>query len=81
MVLNGQYDVPEVKGLLPGKYEVRIYWPTPVVAKPGAPGPLGLAPPVERVPNKYNNQTELVTDVELGGKSQFDFDLHTDESE
>ena len=73
----GKYAVEAEKGLLPGKYSVRITSPTPSVPDPNAPGYLGLSAPVERVPPKYNIKTELEIEIDRESDNSFDFDLKT----
>lgn len=68
MINAGRYSVPAESGLLPGKYRVRVYWPEKIVFKPG-PNPL----PKERMPAKYNVQSELTVEVRQGGANTFDF--------
>ena len=62
-IMNGAYAVPRAKGLKPGEYRVRIYAPTLVKAEQDAPGPLGLAPPRERVAKQFNVESNLTANV------------------
>jgi hypothetical protein len=74
-VTNGAYDVPAQKGLTPGKYKVRISSPdTSKQAQEEVPGESG---PVarERIPAKYNTQSNEVIEVKKGGPNVFDFDI------
>ena len=82
MIFVGRYFVPCKNGLVPGKYCVRIYWPEKVDAEQvpkGPPGPpakgshIGL--PKERIPAKYNIESELTVEVRQGGANTFDFPL------
>jgi hypothetical protein len=73
----GKFEVSAEKGLLPGKYSVRITSPTPSVPTPGAPGYLGLSTPVERIPPKYNMKTELEVEIDRETDNSFEFDLKT----
>ena len=68
VIHGGRYSIPAEKGLTPGKYRVRIYWPEKIVFKPG-PNPL----PKERIPAKYNVGSELTVEVQQGRANNFDF--------
>lgn len=73
---NGKFKLPAVSGLLPGKYRVRIsaieeFDITPEEYAAGKKAP----PNRERVPAKYNTESQEMIDVDAKGKNQFDFDL------
>jgi hypothetical protein len=79
LIENGRYEIPELKGLPPGSYRVRIF--------AGAPNPPGMGPdgqPAapgadlpgrELIPPQYNVHSELTREITTGGNNQFDFDL------
>lgn len=82
-ISSGKYAIAQADGLTPGTYKVMISsagaLPTPgkkaqaeeVGEMPGL-GPLHAE---ERIPAKYNNQSELTATVKAGGPNVFDFDL------
>jgi uncharacterized protein (TIGR03067 family) len=63
-VLNGEYRIPQDKGLLPGRYRVRIY---------GGDGLSGGGK--ERIPPAYNRKSKIVKEVKQGGLNQFDITI------
>lgn len=70
-ILGGQYSISREGGLLPGKYLVRIYWPEKNVLGQGRGVPL----PKERVPAKYNINSELTAEIRAGEDNKLDFSL------
>jgi len=70
-IIDGSYSIGRDGGLLPGKYLVRIYWPEKNTLGQGRGVPL----PKERVPAKYNINSELTVEVQSGADNQFDFNL------
>jgi hypothetical protein len=75
-IVNGRYEIPEEQGLPPGKYKVVISSAGP--GKAAAPIDLpGDAPPPspERIPAKYNAQSELTIDVTPESEGVYNFDL------
>lgn len=81
-IVNGRYALEEVRGLPPGKYQVRIYSPrlpvraeeTPPGAPPGPPGPESSLLGVERVAAKFNTRTTLTAEVPQNSEPlTFDF--------
>ena len=71
VIIDGAYEIPVEQGLLPGEYQVRIYWPEPAPPELKA----DQAPPKERIPAKYNVTTELSIEVKRDGANKFDFHL------
>ncbi len=76
MIRDGSYRVEAHRGLLPGKYRVRIF---SAEAKaegrvPKAPG-MPAAVPKERIPARYNIKSTLEAPVTKDGENEFDFDL------
>ncbi len=65
VILNGRYDFDD--GLPPGPYEVQVFSHVPGDG-PGAQGA------VERIPPRYNVESELLVEV-MGGHNTFDFHL------
>jgi hypothetical protein len=80
LIANGSYEIPRKDGLPPGEYTARIYSATEAVKGDPSqpPGPTAGQPqPVERIPAKYNINSELQVKVTDGGSNQFNFDLTT----
>ena len=77
MITDGKYSIPAEKGLLPGKYTVRISASQEEGAVPaGPPGPEAETHKVkDLVPPEYNGNSTLSAEVSQGGSNQFDFDL------
>jgi hypothetical protein len=79
MIQNGEFFVPQEKGLPPGTYRVEISSPNtaapPVVYK-GAPGEPTLPPTApERIPAEYNSNSKHSVDVAADGDNHFKFDI------
>ena len=70
-IVAGHYSIGREGGLLPGEYRVRIYWPEKMTKEQGQ----GAALPKERVPAKYNINSELTREVQAGVENKFDFNL------
>jgi hypothetical protein len=75
-LVQGRYTIPRANGLAPGKYRVRITAANATDGpKPGElPGPSG-PPAKERVPAKFNTQSELEATVTSSGPNTFDFEI------
>jgi hypothetical protein len=75
-IRGGQYAIEAKRGLPPGKYEVRIFSskddtsPLPEGVEPG-----GMRPAIERLPPRFNVETELEITVQTGAENKFDFDI------
>ena len=84
LIQDGGYTIDSSHGLPPGKYLVRLFSATRS-AEPPADGPPGPPPPgrkpgepaKERIPPRYNVQSDLVVEVAARGANAFDFDVHT----
>lgn len=73
---KGQYSLPALQGLLPGKYRVKIsaieaFDITPEEYAAGKQAP----PPKERIPAKYNTASQEMVDVQKAGPNRFDFQI------
>ena len=84
LIQQGRYEIPARKGLAPGSYRVRIYWPEkldPRMLKAPVPGqqlsPEEAPRAKEQVPAKFNRDSELTVEVEQDGANAFDFALST----
>jgi hypothetical protein len=79
-IANGQYQIPQEKGLRPGTYRVEISAPDnskPAVAY-SAPGqPRGPATAPERIPAEYNDKSKKTVEVTADGNNHFEFDITT----
>jgi hypothetical protein len=78
VVSGGQYNIPQPKGLLPGKYHVEINAPD-ATAKPifyrSSPGGPGITTQPDRVPAEYNVNSKQTVEVAASGENRFDFDI------
>src|SRR5438876_8124942 len=80
LIKNGNYKVPQEKGLFPGRYKVTLIGGdgrsaagnAGIERQPkGAPSPAGK----ERIPPEYNVKSTLVREVTKEGPNQFDFTI------
>lgn len=83
---GGTYTLPAEKGLPPGEYLVRLFSAESVEAPvPAAPPTESDLPPgfrptktgKERIPARYNVQSDLFVIVTTDGPNRFDFDIQT----
>ena len=79
MIKDGEYHIPQAKGLPPGTYRVDISSPdtkAPLVAVTVAPGE-PPSPPIapERIPADYNTNSKQSVEVSVSKDNQFDFDI------
>jgi len=80
LITNGQYAIPTEDGLPVGKYRVRINAPEGAGAGSDPnqpPGPTTAQPARERIPPKYNTQSEIVEEVTADGPNEFSYDIPT----
>lgn len=73
-IVDGQYSVPANKGLVPGKYKVMISSPDAIEKEESAPGESG-PPAKDRIPRKYNADSQEYVEVKSTGENKFDFDI------
>jgi hypothetical protein len=73
-IADGKYEIPAMKGLLPGKYKVMISSADAVLKEDPAPGESG-PPAKERIPEKYNVKSTEIVEVKKGVPNVFDFDI------
>ncbi len=78
VIVDGDYHIERQQGLCPGKYRVSVTSAQSDGATASAPsmdndnaGNL----PEERIPPRYNTQSELQIEVQREGPRRFDFDL------
>jgi hypothetical protein len=74
-IRDGQYDIPQAQGLLPGKYQVSIN----AVDENAPPDTSGPGGPVARelIPEEYNVNSQKMVDVTVDGENHFVFDIQT----
>lgn len=76
LITAGKYSIPQEKGLPPGKYTVRISSADQSASVPsGPPGMDSSVPAKERIPVRYNSESQLAAEVTAGGDNTFDFAL------
>ena len=73
----GRYTIAIEHGLPPGDYDVRITSPDTAAAPAGPPGPLGPPAVEDRIPPRYNTETELSITVAPDSDGVFDFPLES----
>jgi hypothetical protein len=74
-IADGAYEIPQGKGLRPGKYIVRISAPSGLLSGQGAPGAGKMELPKERVSEKYNTKSKLEVEVKPELSQTFNFDV------
>ncbi len=74
-IQNGAYRIPADRGLLPGRYKVRIHAPTGERRAPtGPPGDSPVSPPPQdKIAPRYNMQSTLTAEVTKAGSNIFDY--------
>ena len=74
-ITDGKFSIPADKGLMPGKYMVRVS-SAEKTAQPSESIP-GVAPPPakDRIPPEYNENTKLTAEVTEKGPNTFDFKI------
>src|SRR6478752_9738183 len=75
LIQDGKFAIAAVQGLEPGKYKVAISAMEGASISPAdyAAGKSPVAAPKERVPAKYNSQSQLVVELQAGKTNQMDF--------
>ena len=79
-VTAGTFQIPEEQGLPPGTYRVRISAPEGGAAATEAePPPPGESAQIakERIPAKWNTQSQEQVEVKADGENAFTFDVKT----
>jgi hypothetical protein len=83
-VENGEFNIPQEKGLLPATYHVSISAPdaaAPPIMTRGPEGRLGAPVQPDRIPRAYNLESTLRAEVTADGDNYFQFDLDGQASE
>jgi hypothetical protein len=79
MIQNGEFHIPQEKGLPPGTYLVEISAPdlsVPPVVYKGAPGEPTLPPTApERIPPEFNVNSKKTVDVSADSDNHFVFEI------
>ncbi len=77
VITDGRYELPAAHGLPEGNYRVSISAPEVIDQEPV----MGreLPPPAERVPPRYNIESQLTAKVTNEGPNGFDFQLKSTE--
>lgn len=78
MILDGKFEIPANQGAEPGKYIVRIFSSGDSIAPEpdGPPGPEGQDQiSEERIPAKYNKETELRAEIGDEGAESLRFEV------
>jgi len=79
MVKDGEFHIPQSKGLPPGTYRVEINSPdtkAPLVVYRPAPGEPPAAPAApERIPPEYNTNSKQTVEVSASKNNDFTFDI------
>jgi hypothetical protein len=80
-IANGEFHLPQEKGLPPGAYLVDISSPdtsAPLAVQKSPPGEPALPPTArERIPAEYNSDSKHTIDVTADGDNHFEFDIHS----
>jgi len=76
VIQDGEYEIPSLKGLLPGEYVVMIFSPETSSDKSSGDDN-GIAPPArERIPEQYNSSSTQRREVRSDAKKEyFRFDI------
>jgi hypothetical protein len=80
MVENGEYHIPQEKGLPPGTYHLEIYAPdndAPPIMMRNTPGGPGIPTAPERIPAEYNVDSDKTIEVTPEGDNEFNFEITT----
>jgi hypothetical protein len=78
MIQQGEYNIPQEKGLTPGTYHVEITSPDvnarPVMV-PVGPGGRGVPTQPERIPPQFNENSKEKVEVSADSDNHFVFDI------
>jgi hypothetical protein len=79
VIENGEFDIPQEKGLPPGTYQLEISAPdtkAPPVVYRSAPGEPVLPPTApERIPPEYNTNSKHTIEVSADSDNHFVFEI------
>jgi hypothetical protein len=77
-IKEGQYSLPQIKGLLPGTYHIMISAVdenSPMVTIRDASGKPLTTAPAELIPAEFNTESTKTVNVTSDGENQFNFDI------
>jgi hypothetical protein len=80
MIQNGQFAIPQEKGLPPGIYQVEISAPdndAPLIMYRSEAGGPSMRTQPERIPPEYNVNSKQTIEVTADGENHFVFDIAT----
>ena len=83
VITNGRFEIPAEQGAVPGTYTVRIYSSgaegSAEAVATEAPGPEAAQEPlaVERIPSRYNVDSELQTSISDDNSQELKFELES----
>lgn len=82
-ITDGRFQIPAEQGAVPGTYTVRIYAAATdgtTEAPPEPPGPEAAQGPLaaERIPSRYNVESELQTTISDTNSEALKFDLESE---
>lgn len=76
VIRDGRFDIPAEQGLSPGSYRVLISSPDGEAPQTPEEIAAGASPrAMERIPARYNAESELTAEVSAEGPNRFKFDL------
>lgn len=81
-ITNGRFEIPAEQGALPGTYTVRFYSAAgegTAETAPAPPGPEAAQEPLaaERIPSRYNVESELQTTISDDNAEELKFELES----
>ncbi|WP_164100764.1 hypothetical protein [Candidatus Laterigemmans baculatus] len=82
VITDGRFEIPAEQGVMPGTYTVRVYSAATdgtTEAAPAAPGPEAAQEQLaaERIPSRYNVDSELETTISDANSEQLEFALES----
>lgn len=78
MIRDGEFDIPQQRGLPPGEYRLSISSPDrtgPKVPYSAGPGRPTIMVTRDRVPSGYNTESQHTIELEASKKNYFEFDI------
>jgi hypothetical protein len=75
LIRDGKYLIPREQGLPPGTYRVTISALEPTPTPTGAPGENPAPPAKERIPAKYNQDSQVKVEIKADQAAKFDFKI------
>jgi hypothetical protein len=78
LIKDGEYHIPQEKGLPPGTYHLEIYAPdnnSPPIIMRNVPGGPGIPTAPERIPAEFNVESQKTIEVTSDGDNHFVFEI------